>query len=348
MTEQRAGWLQRLVGADGGALTALEQQLHQLQEELGRERDERARVDQELALARDLAAASEQDFETKLRAAQASVEQRQAAQEALEVQQKQSASELQITRNQLSRQRDESSKLTKSLAATNAQLERAERATQESRARLTELEGKLAERTQEATDASARAATLEGAREASSKELADSLRRLQDREARSSILEHELAQTKLALKSAETELQVVATRAANADRERAFAVAVGEESWRALGHVLGDASTLALSLGVDAGPVDACDSLPDAAAALKLALERRGLAGALSLDSVDDGMWLVLKAPDLGEAAAPVAWFAAFASCFLGASLGVELCVEETQVEVGAWKARLRASARAK
>jgi hypothetical protein len=349
VTEPRATWFQRLVGVDGAAieeqLLESREQVRQLGEELARERQKGTQQQEELAQLRERAAASGRGYEAKLLALSQSAEERRASYEALETQQKQTAGELVITRNQLVRQREELGKLTKSLAASSAQVERLDVAVQTARAQATELEGKLAEQGKEIQEARARADERERAREASAKELADTKRRLQASEARASSAEHDLAEKRQALQSAQAELQGLGSELATTRLTRAFAVTRANDSWRALGRAVGDAATLALALGVETGAVDAHETSADAAAALRSALEQRGRCRAVSVTQTEDGVLVELSSPELVESVAAAAWFAAFTSRFLEKSLGVELAAEDSSVEQDTLKLRLRTSA---
>lgn len=349
MTEPRGSWFQRLVGADGAAieeqLLESREQVQQLEEELTRERLKGAQQHEELAQLRQRAAASGRDYEARLLALSQSAEERRASYEALETQQKQTSGELVVTRNQLVRQRDELSKLTKSLAASSAQAERLDVAVQTARAQAADLEGKLSEQGKETEEARARADERERARQATAKELADEKRRVQASEARASSAEHHLAETRQALQSAQAELQRLGRELATTELTRDFAVTRANDSWRALGRAVGDAATLALALGVETGAVDARKTPTEAAAALKSALAQRGRCRALSVTQTEDGLLVELSSPELVESVATAAWFAAFTSRFLEKSLGVELAVEGSSVELDTLQLRLRTSA---
>lgn len=348
MTDQRANWFQRLVGSDGNA-PALEEQLNKAREqgqqllaELAREREQVALRDQQLEEAMGRARAAEQDFEARLVAVRESSEQRLAGHEELEKQHKQTNGELAIARTQLVRQRDESAKVTKSLAATNATLEKAEAAHQAARTQVTELERKLAEEAKASQAARARVQELERTAEASTKDATDAKRRLQAVETRASTVEHELVGTKQALQSAEAELQtsVAQLQAIRAERDLAFTMT--KDSWRALERTVGEAAPLALALGVDTGPVEGRVSLEDATAALKGALERSARCQALSVDAEGDAFAVELSAPQLTPDT--TRWLIAFSTAFLEKSLGVDLAVETSAAEESALTFRLRKS----
>lgn len=352
MNEPRTNWFQRLVGADGGSLTALEEQLlkakeeaHQLEEQLASEREKMTEKERELAQAQERAGEAERDSEARLVAVRKAAEERLAAHEELEQRHQQVTGELAITRTQLTRQRDESSKLTKSLAAANAQLARVETAVQAARAQATQLESKLAERVKESEATSARVRELEHSSEKSAKDLDDAKRRLQAIETRASTVEHELAETKQSLQSAEQELQAAVAQLQSARADRDFAATMSKDAWRALERVVGEAAPLALALGVETGAVEGRASLAEATAALKTALERTGRCRALAVDSATDGLLVELHTEPQHVSGATSRWLAAFTTRFLEQSLGVELAVEEASVEQATLKLRLRTSA---
>jgi hypothetical protein len=346
VTDQRTNWFQRLVGADGANLPAVEEQLarakeegQQLLAELAREREQVALRDQQLEEAKQRARATEQDFEARLIAVREASEQRQAAHEELEKQHKQTNGELAIARNQLVRQRDESAKLTKSLAATNATLAKAETAHQAACTQVAELEGKLTKEAKESQAARARVAELEKSGEASAKDAADAKRRLQAIETRASTVEHELVGTKQALQSAEAELQKAVAELQSLRAERDLAITMTNDSWRALERAVGDTAPLVLALGVETGTVEGRASLEDATAALKSALERRAHCQALNIDAEGDALLVELSAPHLTTATGR--WLVAFTTAFLEKSLGAELSVESSSVEDNALTFRL-------
>ncbi|RYZ02658.1 MAG: hypothetical protein EOO73_30835 [Myxococcales bacterium] len=348
MTDQRTSWFQRLVGADSGNLTVIEEQLGKakqevqgLMAELAREREQVASRDQQLEEAKQRALAAEQELGSLRRAE----EQRLVAEEEREKQHKQASGELAIARAQLARQRDELAKSTKTLAATNATLAKAEEAYQAARSQASAVEGRLADETAALQAARARFEELERVATSSGQEGAEAQRRLQAVETRSSTVEHELAGTKEALRGAEAEVQSSLAQLRSIRLERDLAFAMTNDSWRALERAVGEAAPLALALGVDTGPVESCTNLEDAASSLKTALEQRTGCQALQVFAEGDALLVELSAPQLHADASR--WVVAFTTHFLEKSLSVDLGLESSAFQESVLTFRLRKAASA-
>ncbi len=376
MSEQRANWFQRLVGADGAAPPALEEQLTRIREEaqlmsveLEREREKVAQRDQAIELLEARFKATEQDFEARLISVRHSLEERLASSEQLEKEHKRVQGELEAARTQqqrladektklslsVTRQRDEAGKLTKSLTTANAQVAQGEAALQSARAQASELEAKATE--------------LERASEARAKELADAKRKLQAVETRASTVEHELAQTKQAQQAAEaaagglataakelTQAQEKLTRAQEelrssgaqlvaAQAQRDLAVTIAKDLWRSLDRAVGEAAPIALVLGVETGNVERSPNLGDATVALKRALESQALCQGIKVEPTEDGLVVEMRALQLPKNDASANWLMASATRFLEKAAGLELALESSTVEQDTLTFRLRTPA---
>lgn len=361
MSEQRATWLRRLVGSASleEQLSDAKTQAHDLASELEQTRAQIAELEQELSQVRARTQSVERDSEARLISLRQSTEEQQVAHAELEQQHKNTTSELAITRSQLTRQRDESSKLNKSLAAANAQLARVETAALEARAHATASESKLAVAEAETTTARRHIAELERSVEASAKELEDTKRRLQSVETRASTVEHELAQTKQTQQRSDEEVQRLsgdvqrstaeAQRLSNdlqrAVSERELAQRVTNDAWRALERTVGDAAPLALALGVDTGFVERQANLAAAILALKHTLEKTAQSQAIKLEAVEDGMVgeLGTTQPLVGGAVAH--WLVAFSAAYLEKASGLQLAMDGTTLTDSKLAWRLRTSA---
>jgi len=360
MSEQRATWLKRLVGS-----ASLEEQLghakaqaHDLAAELEQTRGKMAELEQELSQLQARTQSVERDSEARLVSLRQSTEEQQLARAELEQQHKNTTSELAITRSQLTRQRDESGKLNKSLAAANAQLARVESAAVEARAQATASERKIAVAQAETLTAREHIAELERSIEASEKELTETKRRLQSVETRASTVEHELAQTKQAQQLFQEEVQrlngdvqrstVETQRISNdlqrAANERDLAQRVMNDAWRALEHTVGEAAQLALVLGVDTGSVERQANLAAATAALKQVLEKLMLGRVIKLEAREEGVVADLEtAPP--EASGTVAhWLVAFSAAYLQKASGLQLAIEGSTHGQGKLAWRLQTS----
>jgi len=359
MSEQKSTWLQRLVGTDSAPTAALEEQLvrakdevQRLSAELARERDKVAEREQQLGELQEQARRAEQDFEARLVSVRQSTEERLAAQCELELQHKNATGELAITRNQLTRQRDESGKLNKSLAAANAQVARAESAAQTARAHATEAETKLAAAEKDSQQARERVAQLERAAETSTKELSEAKRRLQTLEARAaavetraSTVEHELAETKQAQQRAEAEAQRLAPLLLAAQAEKDHAQRMASDACRALERALGDAALLAFGLGVEPGAVEGGQPLASALGELKRALEEGTPYRVSKLETAEGAVVVELDGVALPGVSKSAPWPVAYSVSYLEKATGMELAVESSALSSGSLSYRLRPAA---
>jgi chromosome segregation ATPase len=363
MSEQRATWLQRLVGSDNAPLAVLEDQLikskqevERLAAELAQERERRASLEREseqrLQQVHAHALSAEQ-AEARAVSIQQSTEGQQTAYDQLADRHKKTTAELAAARAQLARQRDESAKQSKTLAAVNAQLERAEMAAQTARRQAGEVDVQRARAEQEADAAREHSRELERAAETSAKELADAKRRLQAVETRASTIEHELAQTKESQQRAQVEAERLGTELQRAAADGELAQRMTNDTWRALEHSVGDAATIALALVLAAaskstanGAGAARATLADATSSLKDALERQTRCHVTKLEAVEDGIVADLRAEQaLASGGATAQWLVAFSVAYLEQATGLELAVESATTVGDRLKYRLQTSA---